>query len=1229
MRLLRLDLRAFGPFTNVVLDLSGGKQGLHVIYGPNEAGKTSALRAVDQLFFGIPARSTDAFLHSYANLRVGALIADRSGKCLEFLRRKAAKNSLLAADNLTPIADSTLAALLGHVDRDLFRRMFGIDHAELVNGGKEIVRGSGDVGQLLFAAGSGIADLRSVRENLKKEADKLFLARGSAPSINQKLALLREERARIREAQLPSEEWAKHDQALRDAQENLAATERDLREMVSQRNRLERIRQALPIIARWRDRQGEIVSLGEVVLLPADFAERRRQAETRLTVAENRARAAGDEVQRIDRQLARLDIPERLLALADTIRQLPEALGSYRKAQRDLPSLHSAASQQEAEAAATLRRLRPDLPPAEVDRLRLTRAQERAIGDLGLRRGALTQKLDKARQEVEESDGQLRSAEEQLAGLEEPRDTTTLADALQRIQKQGDLDQKRAAAASEWKQVEQQSAVELARLGQWSGTLDELEKLAVPSLESLQRFEDELAEMDQELRSLQKDLKKTISDRADHDRRLEKLRLEADVPSQSDVAAARRLRDEGWQLVVAAWQQGGPDSQRLAEFLGHFPADLLRPGLLVQPEGATGSLPAPASPARADKPPVAPAPLSTRDSMDLAAAYGAAVHAADDLADRLRREAQRVAERANLESGRDALDHRLAELGQQIAAAQSRRSQSQRAWSECWRPLGVEPQSPREMRSWLQCQQSLAQQAAQIRLRRGLVAGIDECIRGCRAELEQCLHDLLGGFRLPDGTPPPVVVSTESLSTLMGRCQSVLEQERLLAATRQQVTKELKQHTARLGAARAGVEKAEAELSQWQDQWAAAIRSLGLPPETSPQQANDWLAELKTVFTLLEKAADFRDRIEKIGLDTRAFFDQVEDAARQVDADSSGLPPNQRAEQLSARLQRALADQQKQESLQEQRARYHEEREAACREVEDLTARLETACREAGCPGRQELPGAERASDRARQLRASLDDLKDQILALGGGASIEPFLAEAQAVNADDLPGQIDQLTDQIGRRELERDEVLKIRTGEEIELRKIDSSGAAAEAAQRVQDLLAQIGGDAPQYVRLRLASLVLQGAIERYRRKNEGPILRRASELFCRLTRRSFERLVADVNEKGENVLVGLRPGGQTTVDLAGMSDGTCDQLYLALRLASLEHYLSDKEPLPLIVDDILVGFDDDRCRVALEVLGDLSRQTQVLLFTHHRHLVRLAEASLPAEVLFVHELAGSPPN
>jgi uncharacterized protein YhaN len=88
--------------------------------------------------------------------------------------------------------------------------------------------------------------------------------------------------------------------------------------------------------------------------------------------------------------------------------------------------------------------------------------------------------------------------------------------------------------------------------------------------------------------------------------------------------------------------------------------------------------------------------------------------------------------------------------------------------------------------------------------------------------------------------------------------------------------------------------------------------------------------------------------------------------------------------------------------------------------------------------------------------------------------------------------------------------------------------------------------------------------------------------------------------------------------------MSTGTRDQLYLALRLATLDHYVESSEPLPFIVDDILIQFDDDRSRATLEALADFSAKTQVILFTHHERVVeeagRLDDA---AGRIFIHEL------
>jgi len=87
--------------------------------------------------------------------------------------------------------------------------------------------------------------------------------------------------------------------------------------------------------------------------------------------------------------------------------------------------------------------------------------------------------------------------------------------------------------------------------------------------------------------------------------------------------------------------------------------------------------------------------------------------------------------------------------------------------------------------------------------------------------------------------------------------------------------------------------------------------------------------------------------------------------------------------------------------------------------------------------------------------------------------------------------------------------------------------------------------------------------------------------------------------------------------------MSDGTRDQLYLYLRLATLEQHLSNGEPMPFVVDDILIGFDDNRTRVCLEVLGKLTLSTQVLLFTRHRRVLDLADGLDAKAWIFIHEL------
>jgi uncharacterized protein YhaN len=249
--------------------------------------------------------------------------------------------------------------------------------------------------------------------------------------------------------------------------------------------------------------------------------------------------------------------------------------------------------------------------------------------------------------------------------------------------------------------------------------------------------------------------------------------------------------------------------------------------------------------------------------------------------------------------------------------------------------------------------------------------------------------------------------------------------------------------------------------------------------------------------------------------------------------------------------------------------------------------------------------------------------LDERLLNLGGGSTIDDFIKEALKVDPDGINGNIESLNEEIEKLNREKSDLNQTIGEERNELSKMDGSARAAEVAEDIQIQMGRLENDIEQYARLKIASRVLNQAIESYRDKSQGPILNRASALFQQITGGSFEGVRAEFDDNGKPMLVGVRANGGEIVSVAGMSDGTADQLYLALRLAGLEEYLDKNEPIPFIVDDILIKFDDARATATLQALTKLSSKTQIIFFTHHRHLVELAEKNVDSAALIKHNL------
>jgi uncharacterized protein YhaN len=1167
VRIDALKLMAFGPFTDLTLDMRSGRQGFHLIYGPNEAGKSSALRALRQLLYGIPERSKDNFVHPHTRMRVGAVLRAADGQVLEIVRRKGRVGTLRGADDAAVVEEAALQELLQRVDRDMFETMFGISHADLVKGGQDIIQGGGDVGRLVFSAGSGIANLREIQVALQSQAEALFTPAAQKRPINEALGEFKATQKQLREAQLTGQEWARHDEALQRAESRKQAVAAELARLQKELRRLQRMDEALPLMARRRELVVESGRLAGAVLLPPDFGAQRRELQLEGSNAAARHAQAGQQIESLRREIAALDPAPALLEHTESLEALHRELGSQRKAAVDRVSLVSRSQALRAEAREILRSLRDDLTIEQAEALRLKKADALRIQQLGARYERIHTRLEDARGRLPELARELADLEAAVRALPPSLAVEGLAKALPGAAELAALEAQQRADTTDLASAATTLAFEQQRLALGQYGPEELEALGVPSLETIRVFEERFAAASRRRSEGEAEEQKARASLAEVQRRIDANRLEREVPNEADLDQARHLRDRGWRLIAATLAGHGVSEEELRGFVARVP------------EAAT-----------------------------LAAAFESTLAAADAVADRLRREADRVAAQARWLADLAGLQEQLRQMEGARRAAADDDARLERDWAALWQPTGITPRGPREMAQWVRDFQALTEKLQALRSRRARTDRLGADLDLHRRVLGGCL------LALGEGGAPP----GETLGGLVRRAEALLVREQALRHQRTQLERDHQGKTKERAAAAERLQAAEADLGDWEAQWAEAVAPIGLAASAPPEAAAAFMEDLKSLFDKLKEAGILRKRVEGIDRDTGLFRDQVDGQVRAVGPDLVGRPAEDALLELHQRLKRARDAAARKEALQQQLAREEKSFQQAATDMARSAADLKAMCVEAGCQNPEGLVEAEQRSEHRRKLESEFRALDDQLRRLSAGATVEAFMQEALAVDVDALAGEIGRLEEAIESLEHEKSALDQSIGSERTELARMDGTSRAAALSEELQITLGRLENQVEHYARARIAARVLAMAIERYRDKSQGPILRRASELFQRISGGSFGGLRAEFGDDGRPVIVGVRPGSSETVGVEGMSDGTADQLYLALRLAGLETYLEKSEPLPFVVDDILIMFDNDRAAATLKVLAELSHRTQVIFFTHHRHLVDLAEAHIDPSIL-----------
>lgn len=515
-------------------------------------------------------------------------------------------------------------------------------------------------------------------------------------------------------------------------------------------------------------------------------------------------------------------------------------------------------------------------------------------------------------------------------------------------------------------------------------------------------------------------------------------------------------------------------------------------------------------------------------------------------------------------------------------------------WSASTAGLGLAELSLEDIGDWLARRERALAAASAVQEAQESFEAVSRTVSEARLGLADALRE--AGLQLGQ---------VDGLSTLCVQAESFIQAIDGAAVRRETLSAQL--HAAQALAATLGQATGEARalLEQWQEAWSRALAAAGLSATSDTGTAEGALGLIDLIAEKLAKMRQIRvERIDAMQADLEKFAADAAQVARSAAPESSDLSSARIAQELAARLGKAREAQAEAGRLKEA-LRIAGAQVAQARESIHLaTATLRPLMERAGAASNAALAAAIARSDEQRRLGAELASARTNLLDGGDGLTREQIESEVDAADLAQLLVELGAVNDELGAAVKRQETLSADLANARRALAEIGGSDAAARAEARRQEALARMSDAAERYVKVYTAGRLLRWAIDRYREEKQGPTLARAGAIFSKLTLGSFQRLIVDF-DKEPMALEGQRTDGKL-VGISGMSDGTRDQLYLALRLAALELHLEQALPLPFIADDLFINYDDARARAGLEVLAGISERTQVIFLSHHDHLV-----------------------
>ncbi|MEW4561011.1 AAA family ATPase [Bremerella sp. JC770] len=1137
MKLRHLELENYG--IHVEQSFAFETHSLQIVYGRNEAGKSTLLQAVRELLFG--------FLHAKSNpfapdstkkkMKATALLTMADGTDLQIVRRQGNKNTLSGTHGHTEIDEDRWKQLISGADQRLYEHVFGFSLKELATGEESLKEANLD--EALFGGGLGrLHDYKELLKSIDEETESLFKSRGQKQKINAILSDIKSLKTELKQSSLRPVEYEEWLTEAHRCEEELSRLSVTLDKVYRKQQHLERLRKAHPLWIQCQAKRQQLAKLEAPQSFPADALEELSQTRRQAAKLSSEVETLTLDVKQLEQEIAAIQFNALVIESGETIRSLLFGIKEVQGYRRDIPLRTQDRQRDLDEAEAILRRIDPKLQLDQIAKFELTLSQRNKIQQLTKSYQRLTTEIESHTPEVERLDREIQEIESALAEI--PQHSPEFIERLQAgvdplrqsIARRDDLGSHLRKLQTDIKQRRVPIDAIAGR------ELDFASPLPLPLEPTIHRYESELQSLAEQIRVAEVSVRETADELATKNDELLRLEQSAELVSEEQLQVARKQRDQTWQLLRG--QLTGKEQN-----------------------------------------------LSTESNQTQADTFDQQLSETDQLADGRYHHAQMLADQQAMQATIRRLKERLASREQHLTKLNSSRQETWEAWTQEWKQVELTPKSPAEMLPWRGAYLALVETHCEV-------SQVEQDIRELDRRIDVTIEHLRGHELISSDMGTDEVVGW--LESFLKRAQSDRQQYSQWTH-RQQHNRENREAALRQN------EKRQQQLATIQAEASEILSVFETLGKVDLETAADLIHAVEQVQAKLASADKLQQRVADMQLGLNQFAEQVEAVVLATGEPLTDVPPESAAQRLGTLLSEAEKQRGLRKELEIKSQVRSESLAHSQKELAEVEARLSQWRSQIDAETDEQLEVVSQVVKEKQKLERELAELETQLALVRESEPTESFQQALETLDVDGLNQDLMSATSEHAEARQQQEQVQRQLGEFDLRLREVDQTSLAVSAQGKIESLQSELSDCLDRLGPLLIAKEMLDRAMQAFREENSGQLLSIISDLIEQMTEGRYTQVEHDPDQEGGLILSGPNDLRRKPAEL---STGTREQLYLAIRLAYIRHYCASAQPLPVLMDDILVNFDDARQLATLKVLMDFDPQIQIIMLTCHQPLV-----------------------